>query len=379
MTRPTPPQPASPLTPIPIPAKPSPAAAPAMIRTIVAHAPRRGLFAGLALSIAVHVAFSFWPAEALTPPETVPLQASITELPPPPKPVTAATAKPRPKPQRVTAPRAPTEPVEPTEPIATTEPEAPPTEPTAEAIATGPEPPTETVAAEPANALPDPPAKTLPGRVDLVYKAFLGTQGFLVGEAVYRFEHTGNEYRITTIGEAKGLAALFLRGQGRLESRGLITAAGLRPYEFAVERGSRDRREAAIFDWEIGMVTLYEQKSEAIELSTFDPLTLMWQAYFSPPVNDVQDISIATTRRVGCYTLTREAEETITWAQGEIVTERWRRKSENGSIDATLWLAPSLHYVPVKMRVTASYRGALEATLEATLDSIRVDATLARQ
>ena len=27
----------------------------------------------------------------------------------------------------------------------------------------------------------------------------------------------------------------------------------------------------------------------------------------------------------------------------------------------------------MKMRVTASYRGALEATLEATLDSIRVD------
>ena len=46
---------------------------------------------------------------------------------------------------------------------------------------------------------------------------------------------------------------------------------------------------------------------------------------------------------------------------------------------ATVWLAPSLHYVPVKMRVTGSYRGMLEATLEATLDSIRVDETLARQ
>jgi hypothetical protein len=50
----------------------------------------------------------------------------------------------------------------------------------------------------------------------------------------------------------------------------------------------------------------------------------------------------------------------------------WKKKS-------TIWLAPSLHYVPVKMRVTGSYRGMLEATLEATLDSIRVDETLARQ
>ena len=348
-------------------------------RTLAAHLPRPGLVAGLALSIAVHVAFSFWPAEAETLPDTVPLKASITELPPPPTPGPIATAKPRPKPQRATAPRAPTEPAESIEPVATTETEPPPTEPTAEAIATGPEPPTETLAAEPASALPDLPAKTLPGRVDLVYKAYLGTQGFLVGEAIYRFEHTGNAYQITTIGEAKGLAALFLRGQGKLESRGLITAAGLRPQEFAVERGSRDRRETAIFDWETGMVTLFEQKSEALELSTFDPLTLMWQAYFAPPVDDVQDISIATTRRVARYTLTREGEETIAWAQGEIVTERWRRRSEDGNLNATIWLAPSLRYVPVKMRVVGSYRGSLEATLEATLDSIRVDETLARQ
>ena len=148
---------------------------------------------------------------------------------------------------------------------------------------------------------PRSPPKTLPRRVDLVYKAFLGTQGFLIGEAVYRFEHTGHEYHIMTIGEAKGLAAIFLRGQGKLESRGLITATGLRPYEFAVERGSSERRETAVFDWETGMVTLHEQKTESLELSTFDPLSLMWQAYFTPPVDDVQDISVATTRRVGHY------------------------------------------------------------------------------
>ncbi len=53
--------------------------------------------------------------------------------------------------------------------------------------------------------------------------------------------------------------------------------------------------------------------------------------------------------------------------------------SDDGNLHATIWLAPSLRYVPVKMRVTGSYRGLLEATLEATLDSIRVDETLARQ
>ena len=343
-----------------------------------ARPPRRVLLVALVLSVALHVAVSFWPAEVATLPETVPLQATITELPPPPKTVAVEAAKPRPKPRRATAPP-PASPAILPEPVAAPVAEGPATEPTPEAIATGPEPAAETVAAGPEPSAPEPPPKALPRRVDLVYKAFLGTHGFVIGEAVYRFEHAANEYRITTIGEAKGLAALFLRGQGKLESRGFITATGLQPLEFSVERGSKEKRETAVFDWEIGIVTLHDRKTEALELSTFDPLTLMWQAYFAPPVDDTQNLSIATTRRVGRYTVTREGEETISWQQGEIVTERWHRRSDDGKSDAYIWLAPSLRYVPVKMRVSATYRGNFGATLEAKLDSIRVDETPAPQ
>ena len=275
-----------------------------------------------------------------------------------------------PKPQRATAPPAP---VAAQEAAAAAAQDAPAIEPTAEAIAAGPAPPVEAVAAEPAASTPELPPKMLPPRVDLVYKAFLGTQGFLVGEAAYRFEHAANEYRITTIGEARGLAALFVRGQGKLESRGFITAAGLQPLEFSVERGSKERRETAVFDWEAGVVTLHEQKTQALAVPTFDPLALMWQAYFQPPADDTQELDVATTRRVGHYTVTREGTETIRWPAGEVATERWHRRSEDGKTDAYFWLAPSLHYVPVKIRVTANFRGVLEATLEAVLDSIRVD------
>ena len=338
----------------------------------MARAPRRGLVVGLAASIALHAAFSFWPRQVPDAPDAVRLQATIIELPPPPTPAAVAKAQPRPKPRRATALP---DPLAVPEPPAAAAPEAPAIEPTAEALAMGPEPLAEEVPAPPAASPSEPPAKVLPRRVDLVYKAFLGTRGFLIGEAVYRFEHEGNEYRITTVGEAKGLAALFLRGQGRLESRGFITATGLQPLEFSVERGSKERRETAIFDWEAGVVTLHEQKTEALDLPTFDPLAMMWQAYFSPPVDDRQSINIATTRRVGRYTVVREGEETIAWSQGEISTERWHRRSEDGKTDAYVWLAPTLRYVPIKVRVTATLRG----TLEAVLDSIRVDETLAQK
>jgi uncharacterized protein DUF3108 len=352
----------------------NPAAWVAWLRT---QRPRRGLVVALALSLVLHGALSLWPAELPTNPDEAPLQATIKEMPPPPLPAPVAAAKPRPKPRRATAPPAP---VAAPVPASASEQEAAPVDPTAEAMAMGPEPAAEVVAAEPAATAaeappPELPKKTLPRRVDLVYKAFLGTHGFMIGEATYRFEHAANEYRIVTVGEAKGIAALFIRGQGKVESRGIITSEGLQPQEFSIERGSKERRETAVFDWEAGILTLHDHKAEALDLPTFDPLALMWQAYFSPPVDDTQTVSVATTRRLGRYSITREGIELIKWPQGEIETERWHRRSEDGKTDGYVWIAPSLHYIPVKMRITATNRG----TLEALLDSIRVDETTAEQ
>jgi hypothetical protein len=211
--------------------------------------------------------------------------------------------------------------------------------------------------------------KTLPPRIDLAYKVFWGTRGFLIGDAVYRFEHANNRYRIATIGEARGLAALVLRGQGKIESRGIITDEGLQPQLLRVERGGPDRVETAVFDWETGIVTMHDNKTAPLELPTFDPLALMWQYYFTPPTSDVVDVTVATPRRLMRYTLTREATERIEWPQGTIEAERWHRRSEDGKTDSYVWLAPSLRYIAVKMRVTNTDRG----TIEVLLDAIRVD------
>ena len=269
----------------------------------------RGLSIALVASLAVHLAFSLWPAEMPASPDATPLIATITELPPPPKPVaTPSPPKPRARPKSAAAMPAPAPSPE-VVAEAPVEPDA--IEPTADAISAGPAAPTaiDVAAPVPPPASADISPKTLPPRVDLVYKAFFGTRGFMIGEATYRFEHTGIEYHISTVGEARGLAALILRGQGKIESRGTITANGLQPHEFSVERGSREKRETALFDWETGIVTLHEQKTAALDLPTFDPLALMWQYYFSPPTSGEVTVSVATTRRVARYTLTREGAE----------------------------------------------------------------------
>jgi heme exporter protein D len=78
---------------------------------------------------------------------------------------------------------------------------------------------------------------------------------------------------------------------------------------------------------------------------------------------------VATTRRVATYTISREGTEQIEWPHGSLETQRWHRRSADGKTDAYVWLAPSLNYVPVKLRVTNTLRG----TVEVMLDSIRVD------
>jgi hypothetical protein len=223
-------------------------------------------------------------------------------------------------------------------------------------------------------AAPAAPARRgpeLPPRLDLAYKVFLGTQGFLIGDATYRFEHEDGDYRISTVAQARGLAALFVHGRGVVESRGRITPEGLKPAVFSVERGDSSKREEARFDWAAQRITLKNDESRPLDALTFDPLTVLWQSYFTPPASDVYRFSLATTRNVYRYTVTREGSERLAWRGGEVDTERWHRVNEDNKTEAWFWLAPSLHYIPVKIRVTATRRG----TVEALLDRIGADAS----
>jgi len=297
--------------------------------------------------------------------ESPPLLATITELPPPPAPV--ATPSPvKPKHRRVVraAPPVPVETPAPEVVAAAT----PVPEPVREPEPVAPPPLEEAIPAAPSLA----PPRELPPRIDLAYRAFLGTRGFLIGDAVYRLEHSGSQYRISTVGEARGLAALLFPGEARAKSEGAITADGLQPTNYSVER--TNRREAASFDWESGMVQLNGDQSAPLELPTFDPLVVLWQFYFSPPAQDQIEFNIATTRRIYHVTFRRIGTEKITLPFGDVDTEIWKRVDADSTVQAQIWLAPSLRHVAVKLRLSNA-----RATVEGLLDSIRVDDTVAQQ
>jgi hypothetical protein len=330
--------------------------------------PRQVLFGALVASLLAHllVASLTEPPPAAAPPVVL-LTATITTMPPAPTPVVKrVTAKPRPrvatavtvlaalpKTSRIdigAALAAPLPAVEIPVPPAATEETLPP-------------------------AAPDPASpRPLPPRIELVYRGFLGTQGFFVGDAVYRLEHAANQYRITTVGEARGLAALFFRGQGRLTSTGTITREGLQPNRYTAERTSDGHQEAATFDWESGVVELNDSKTAGLDVPTFDPLTVLWQFYFAPPEQDDTEFDVATTRRVYRNRFHRVGTEAVKLSFAEVEAQVWERSGGDGTVTARVWLAPSLHNVMVKLRMSNG-----RITGEALLDSIRVDETVAQQ
>jgi hypothetical protein len=333
--------------------------------------PRQVLFGALVASLLAHllVAKLTEPPAPAAPPIVL-LRATITAMPPPPTPVVKqVTAKPRARTAPVAAavtvlaalPKTAT--IDITAALAALAP--------AVEVPVPPAPTEETLAA----AAPDPTApRPLPPRIELVYRGFLGTQGFFVGDAVYRLEHAANQYRITTVGEARGLAALFLPGQGRLTSTGTITREGLQPNRYTAERTSDGHREAATFDWESGVVELNDSKTAGLEVPTFDPLTVLWQFYFAPPEQDDTEFDVATTRRVYRNRFHRVGTETVKLSFGDVEAQVWERSGGDGNVTARVWLAPSLHNVMVKLRMSNG-----RITGEALLDSIRVDETVAQQ
>ncbi len=336
--------------------------------------PRRKLTLALAASILLHLLIGA--TADVEPPEDqrITLAAKLMPLPPPPLPVATPppAPKPKPKPKRpkpVVAAEAPVaivaDPVPDLTPVAPAAPDsAAAPEP---AVAAAPPPP-EPAPPPPAPEPPPPPARMPPKKINLGYTAFLGEQKFEVGPVVLQFSHDNGRYKLRIVGRGRGIAALLYPGTFTGESEGQITADGLRPEKFVEERGNPDKRREVVFDYDKGVLRLPDKEPVPFEGQPHDALTWIVQFYFSTPKTDRVTLSVGTTRRMDVYTLDRAGEETIEVPTGDadpvtgqrqlkkVATQVWKgsRKPDadgkpNGN--ATFWLSPEFHYIPLRLKV----------------------------
>jgi len=208
--------------------------------------------------------------------------------------------------------------------------------------------------AEPATPEPALTPKTfvMPGSTRLKYNATGSKDGltyYASGELLWL--HDGKTY------DARMEASAFLIGGRVRSSTGRITAQGLAPTRFS----DKFRSElAAHFDRDKGRVTFSNGPELPLLAGAQDQLSLFIQlgAMLAGEPDKYPAGTTISTQTVGpraaeTWVVTVEGEEKLKLPGGDLATVKLvRNPRREYDQKAELWLAPSMGYLPVRMRIT---------------------------
>lgn len=321
--------------------------------------------AALLVSLLIHLALMaqagrWWdlPAEEVP----FPISAHLV-LPQPKAPVAplpdGAARPPAPASQPVSDAASPADPspppplIPPMEPAATLEP--PPQGAAEERAASGAgaasrqeSPPAPAPAASPPAATPPRIVRALPEHMVLTYTVQSGDEGFGLGKATYTWRAEAGRYRLESVAEATGLASLFVSGRIVQTSEGRIGPAGLVPEQFTQTRGNK-AQEQVRFDWETRQLLL-PKGAEVLRDQTQDLLSFSFHLAMTFSEQDESWILPVTNgRKLKGYRFALLGRENV--ELGAVTVEAWHvqgTRAFEGSMD--VWLAPSHHGLPVRIR-----------------------------
>src|SRR5450830_326952 len=171
---------------------------------------------------------------------------------------------------------------------------------------------------------------------------------------VYQLLSNSEQYHLTSLIQAKGLAALLIPDLLQT-SDGFLNNAGLQPEHYLYQFGDKKNKTfSADFDWEHNQLKLHGVNGDQIlELpeGTQDLLSFMYQFMFVAPLQNMQ-LSITNGKKISTYVYSFEGEETIETEMGKLATIHLMRVGAEGEKKTELWLALDYQYVPVKIRET---------------------------
>lgn len=210
----------------------------------------------------------------------------------------------------------------------------------------------------PAGAAPLPPGTelpvALPGSATLEFEAKGQVKGFQYSAgAELRWKHDDQYY------EAKQSISMFLMGERSQTSEGLITPRGLQPLSFT-DRGRKN--QSARFDVAQGKASFSDGTPEAPisdgvqdRLSVFLQLSALLAADAKRyPQGTVIELTTSSARAAARWRFAVGPSETLELPAGSVEAIRLDKlagpqgKSEQ---QGSLWLAPSMQYLPVRIRL----------------------------
>lgn len=186
-------------------------------------------------------------------------------------------------------------------------------------------------------------------------------KGFIVGQSVHRWSHDGKEYSLSSLTQTTGLAAFFQPVRLTWTSTGMLDGKGLQPHEFRVEKNGV-AGDSADFDWAAKQLVLSSDTQQEVPLvsGAQDMLSVFYQLGMLLPALADQaptggtmaraELMVATGRKFERYGFDVVGEEKLSLKFGKYRTVHLRTAS--GKETTEVWLAPDLHNLPVKIRIT---------------------------
>ena len=321
------------------------------------------LLIALAASLGIHAAALFGPdIELSAEPESLPLMAELRALPKPPALVPLLEPEPEVKPENpplaqpkpvklIKPPPRKAQKVVRASPVLNLPGDVPaPTiqpDPSQEAIAEA-IPASESVSeSAPEEVIPVAISARMPPRGVILYRVDRGDSNFEVGSSKQSWEIADGRYRLTSEIETTGIVWLFKSIRIETESRGALTAEGLRPESFVTRRNGQETKEKAFFDWDAMKVQVGDRAEQDLVPGSQDVLSFNYQLGYLPNLEAGTALSIATGRKYAVYRLEVVGEEEIEVPAGRMRTLHLRAPGVNIT---ELWLAYDHLMLPVKMR-----------------------------
>lgn len=213
-----------------------------------------------------------------------------------------------------------------------------------------PPPTPKPVAVEPVaveSALP-PALRKLPERLSLHYAVRAGDGGFNLGQAIYTWQQRDGHYTLVSIAQATGLASLFVSGKLAQTSEGRITAHGLRPEQYWLSRNEQ-RKDTVHFDWDAKRLS---QGGDEVELPAGSQDLLSFPFHLAMTVDALTTewtLAVSNGRKLREYQFRNLGRVRLTIGETEIDTLHLQgSRSGEGTLD--VWLAPSRHWLPQRIR-----------------------------
>jgi len=209
-----------------------------------------------------------------------------------------------------------------------------------------------------------PVAFAQPKSIQLEYEVSRNGKAFGTVEESYTQE--GNKYRIVSTTKGSGLYALL--GERVLSSEGDVIADGLKPTKFELKRGDNPSKSlTAHFDWAsntLKMIEGDETKTAALVPGAQDLVSYPYQIMFTPPKGDDVKVNLTTGKDFSLYHYRIKSRDVEINANGKTYKTLHLVNAEvDGKKRKELWIAESLHFMPVKYLVVDKHGDKIEQLL----------------